>query len=578
MNTRNLKRVLLAGLALSIGLAIVATATTPVVEEGNPICGCGEYSFKIDSSPANMSYLTDTANITVSNNDDTYFDWSSKWPVCAVIVKGGNNANVYYYGEAYGDTGLHPPINPNNGKPYGISHVTFCYDKPKTATIRGIKWHDRNCDGLKNDITEELLQGWEITLFKFDGVDDEGEPVWVECPPPVLTDEDGAYSFTVKQAGLYRVCETGQDGWKQTFPASQCHELNVVLGNDYADNDFGNVELGSISGFKFKDCDADGFWGAGEPGIKGWIIVLVGTDLCDNEVGPEIAKTNVDGRYTFDGLMPGCYTICEETRANWKPTTPMCFVVELSAGEDYVASPETLDVFGNAPLNSIKACKFYDSDRDGVRDEDEDAVEGVEFVLTDAAGNVLNSGWTDIDGCVVFDGLLPGEYKLREIVPVGWEATTPAEIPVTVACDVPSTYEYEFGNRKLPCWKGETAWADGLRYAQKGNWATYVSYSGIAKTATLLAGQTLDAGNVDFSAPDDEGKVTITITLKSGWRFALVNENVKIQDYNSAPSGNPSPGGFAHKDTATDSPFSIKVPGNAFYGVHANVDREVECP
>jgi hypothetical protein len=105
-----------------------------------------------------------------------------------------------------------------------------------------------------------------------------------------------------------------------------------------------------------------------------------------------------------------------------------------------------------------------------------------------------------------------------------------------------------------------------------------VSYSGIAKTATLLAGQTLDAGNVDFSAPDDEGKVTITITLKSGWRFALVNENVKIQDYNSAPSGNPSPGGFAHKDTATDSPFSIKVPGNAFYGVHANVDREVECP
>jgi len=122
-----------------------------------------------------------------------------------------------------------------------------------------------------------------------------------------------------------------------------------------------------------------------------------------------------------------------------------------------------------------------------------------------------------------------------------------------------------------PEWIGETAWGAGDRYEDPGNWATFTSYTGVAKTVTLFAGQTLDAGTVAFSAPVG-GVVTITITLNPGWRFADVAENVKIQDYAAAPSGNPAIGLFAHKGDATSSPFSIEVPENGFYGVHADVE------
>lgn len=117
----------------------------------------------------------------------------------------------------------------------------------------------------------------------------------------------------------------------------------------------------------------------------------------------------------------------------------------------------------------------------------------------------------------------------------------------------------------------ETAWADGPRYTQQGNWATYTPYNGVENTVTLYAGQTHVAGNVHFSAPSG-GQVTITITLAPGWHFQNVAENVKIQDYASAPAGNPNPGGFDHKATAASSPFSIQVPQNNFYGVHVDVE------
>lgn len=116
----------------------------------------------------------------------------------------------------------------------------------------------------------------------------------------------------------------------------------------------------------------------------------------------------------------------------------------------------------------------------------------------------------------------------------------------------------------------ETAWAAGTRYVNPGNWATYTTYEGAYKEVVLFAGQTREAGLVEFSAPVN-GLVTITITLNAGWSFQDVSENVKIQDYSDAPSGNPSIGLFDHKGTSNSSTFSIHVPVNNFYGVHADV-------
>ena len=180
-----------------------------------------------------------------------------------------------------------------------------------------------------------------------------------------------------------------------------------------------------------------------------------------------------------------------------------------------------------------------------------------------------------------YDAVSNGETAKWKQVKYQWfsGADTSAEIKLVDQRPVYQGDDYTLDDFELCCYaslKDETGWAAGPRYTTRGNWATYVAYSGEAKSVTLFAGQTMEAGTVDFSAASG-GSVTITITLNPGWRFKDVPENVKIQDYASTPSGNPSPGLFTSKGYATGSPFSIPVPQNIYYGVHVDLMKEIPC-
>jgi hypothetical protein len=141
------------------------------------------------------------------------------------------------------------------------------------------------------------------------------------------------------------------------------------------------------------------------------------------------------------------------------------------------------------------------------------------------------------------------------------------------------------------CYEEETAWAANgvlpgeIGYINASQWATYVEYFGVEKTTTLFAGQTIPVGTATFSAPVD-GWVTITIELVEGWVFYYdvadfeEDDNLKVQDYEEAPEGNPAIGLFDWKESI---PFgsttgSIVVPANNYYGVHLDVAGEVVCP
>jgi hypothetical protein len=132
---------------------------------------------------------------------------------------------------------------------------------------------------------------------------------------------------------------------------------------------------------------------------------------------------------------------------------------------------------------------------------------------------------------------------------------------------------------------GETAWAANgyepleLPYnpGDRRNWATYVEYA--EKTTTLFAGRTIDVGTVHFSA-DMGGYILITVSLTGGWEFDDVAENLKVQDYEFAPSGNPEPGQFEHKKDCNAALLTcvIEVPLNNFYGVHVEVGQWMPDP
>jgi len=143
-----------------------------------------------------------------------------------------------------------------------------------------------------------------------------------------------------------------------------------------------------------------------------------------------------------------------------------------------------------------------------------------------------------------------------------------------------------------PCntWIGETAWGCGTEFLSRGNWAKYINYQYYINhpfykdrvppnfSKDLLAGQNMIAGKVNFAAVD--GMVQITITLFEGWRFQDVPENVKAQNYSTAPIGiKVAPGKFVYKDDAKplEDTFIFKMPVDNFYAVHVDVEWYKAC-
>jgi hypothetical protein len=138
----------------------------------------------------------------------------------------------------------------------------------------------------------------------------------------------------------------------------------------------------------------------------------------------------------------------------------------------------------------------------------------------------------------------------------------------------PATASVTF-NCKYP-WRAETATGNGTKYPGTSNWFMYTPYQ--TTKVDLIAGQNYDAGDILMTR--DATKTYITVTLASGFRFANVKENLKIQDFAKAPTSYVEPGSFKYKFTVTPQStvtYTAKIPGTTakFYGIHASVERFV---
>jgi hypothetical protein len=109
---------------------------------GNPRCSVGTEVAKYEEHElGNGVFNVGSGKIIISNYDGQSFDWAihpdslNTIDANVIIVKGGPMAEVYTYPSAANglnyyddDQGLTASVNPNNGKRYGISHISFCFD------------------------------------------------------------------------------------------------------------------------------------------------------------------------------------------------------------------------------------------------------------------------------------------------------------------------------------------------------------------------------------------------------------------------------------------------------------------
>lgn len=240
--------------------------------------------------------------------------------------------------------------------------TTVIFGNVELGSISGLKWDDTNCDGVVDE-DDAGLEEWQINLF---GENIAGDFLRI---PSVLTNEAGEYLFDdlcPSDAFGYIATETlkedAEDDWGPTWPLDPgltyvperlppwYHTIVLGEGDDLTNVNFGNVKLGSISGFKFYDANPElpvnhpwngnGIWDPGEVSIANCPMRITGyTDLM-LPIVPRTTYTDENGEFTLAHLYPSHvdegYTICEEPPEGWLLTYPQaeCRSTHLDEGED----------------------------------------------------------------------------------------------------------------------------------------------------------------------------------------------------------------------------------------------------
>jgi len=261
-------------------------------------------------------------------------------------------------------------------------------------------------NGTKTDGSGRPLPGWNITLTNG------------SYTKSVLTDGTGKYEFCGLWPDQYRVSEELKDGWINI--TDKCRDVMLECKDEVVY--FKNIpaSLLCISGTKINSCTGEG--------LVGWTIDLKNsTDTVINTT-----LTDEKGNYSFCGLRPGSYTVCEKLLSGWKNVSPSCVDVELgcagSEGNDFRNT--------NTPLLCISGYKLDDRNKTGL--------EGWEIVLTNATGEVARNT-TNAIGYYQFCDLEPGDYDLRETPKAGYVSV---EIPGTVKLECKNLTDQNFTNRK----------------------------------------------------------------------------------------------------------------------------------
>lgn len=266
----------------------------------------------------------------------------------------------------------------------------------------------------------------------------------VNSPTPAIT------GITSSVVSLSRVnplddADAGATGAGAHGPPGDAADLLTV--------DFGFTQAFAVGDVVWLDDDGDGRRDAEEQPVAGVLVTLMDadgnpvTDLNGDPVPP--VRTDADGHYVFDGLPPGVFTVSfteipaglqltrqgagdalgDSNPARDGVTPPFVLgpagdnTTPVAAGDGTSVAQRidrTIDA-GLIPLLAVGDHVWIDANRDGRQDAGETPVAGVTVTLLgadgspalDADGAPVAPVETDAAGHYVFDGLAPGDYRVR---------------------------------------------------------------------------------------------------------------------------------------------------------------------
>lgn len=312
----------------------------------------------------------------------------------------------------------------------GMAAVNYDFCELSPSELSGFSYYDQNSSGRRDagelPIANVLIQLWDAN----------GNQV-----AETRTDAQGAYKFTNLRPGSYRVTQTqpanylpgqaaagtiaGQTVGTTDASGNVIQAILLPAGSRGLNYDFGELLPGSISGQVISDTNGNCILdAAGDMPLPGVTIEL----LSANGSVISTTLTDINGRYTFDNLVPGIYAVRQVQPAGYfqgsqragsgggdASTTDLIRTINVTSGSELIDYN-----FCEIPPASIAGTVFVDSNMDCVFDPGELPIAGVVMTLLDANGIIVGTTTTDSAGNYRFEGLRPGQYSVRQTQPAGF--------------------------------------------------------------------------------------------------------------------------------------------------------------
>jgi len=263
--------------------------------------------------------------------------------------------------------------------------------------------------------------------------------------PNRVTGLPSSYEINNLLPGTYRLGLVARDGWQQTAPAGGWYTITIGSNQIASGYDFGTREIpetASVGGIVWNDLNGDGIRNPNSQ-EHGWPDI----DVCLFTASGRLAaatRTNGEGRYHFDNLLPGQpYYI--QVVFTW--LKGVFFTLQDQGTNDTIDSDVDMNT-GRSPVFTLQAGQslaqdagvivsvmiggkaFNDLNGNGQFDPAEPVLAGrTVFIDANANGQLdptEKSTTTDADGVYLLRDLRPGTYRVAEVPMQGWIVVNPA--------------------------------------------------------------------------------------------------------------------------------------------------------